>query len=508
MTFVIEDELPSIAPTWAREVWLLDPGPFIDIAFDLGVTDFVFRAKYHEAPGVRQDFTKYISIYSRGRPWRCIWIPYPGDFAVLFTHDLGWKHPAAAWPIWRATTNTLDQLRELFETELRPGHTMGHFGVFSREEESDLIPVEVQIGQEHRVLVANMPRIDNQWGEIAAFAQQVQMTDPDRTFHFHGQKSVGRTIGIGAKSFDHPVRIGWNGAFPWVLLPNGMIWQTDSVPGPVIRQWLRVIGYTPRDFELRDQKALSRRVYEANLKALRWAFLNWDRAWDFRRAADADDPDIGAPEMDWHPKSLPVRLRKTKHEDSELDRWLCNTCTLQFKCPYSREGAVCIVPDSEPAQLAEAFGTRSAVRITETLGVILQAQGNRIQAAMREEEAEREADKEEGKVKVHMNPNITRGLNTLFDRGVQLLKLLDPKVAERMSGGKLQVNILSLMGNPQNGSAPAITSQALMAAIAGELEARGISLEDASDEVIKQILTEIGTEAPEPLPIEAHSRET
>ena len=44
-----EEDILVLPGDHEREMWLLDPGPFIDIAFSQGVSNFVFRARMHEA---------------------------------------------------------------------------------------------------------------------------------------------------------------------------------------------------------------------------------------------------------------------------------------------------------------------------------------------------------------------------------------------------------------------------------------------------------------------------
>lgn len=479
---LFDEEPPVIVPNWTREMWVLDPGPFTDIAFDLGVENFVFRAKLHEMPNMRQDFTKFIDMFARGRRWNVIWTPYPGDWAVLFTSERGWNKPAAVWRIWRAGTMKLSEMTRLFETIDPPGTTLGHFGTFSRGHAN---PVNTVEGQEHRVLCANIPHDQGQWGEIATHAQQLQATDPARTLHFHGQKSVGRTIGIAAKSFDHPVRIDWISGFPRILLPNGMLWDTAKEPSPFIKQWLRIVGTKPSDFENLERKELARLTYRTNLKSLRWAFLNWDRAWDFRREVPPDE--IESSEIDWTPKALPIRLRKTKKENMELDRWLCDTCSLQLRCPYSREGAVCILPDSEPAELATYFKTRNGHQIVEALGNVLSAMAARAQRALRQETAVIEAHEEDpdSKPDVILSPELTKLMNSVFDRGVQLAKLVDPTIAHQMSS-RVNLNFSLTASNTP------MTSQALHGYVAAQLQARGIDMKDATEEMIAEILSEAG----------------
>lgn len=487
---LFDEEYSPINPTWEKEIWLLDPGPFIDIAFDMGFCNFVFRSQYHESGSVKQDFTKFIDVFSRGRAWKAIWMPWPGNFSVLFTSVKGWAAPAAVWPVWGAKEHKLEEMRRLFDEPPEPGIVLGVFGTKSR---SDAYPVAVVEGQPHRVLLRGASKDNDDWGIVATFAQRLQETNPIATLHFHGQKSVGRTIGIAAKSFDHPVRIGWNDGTPMILLPNGMIWYTNRKPTKFQHDWLRVVGVDTKELlKLKVRAEISRETYRINLLSLRWAFLNWHRAWDFRRI-EADQEDIETAEMDWEPKSLPVRMRKTKGEIMELDRWLCNTCSLQFRCPYSREGAVCIVPDSEPVELAHYFQTRNSAQIVQALGLILGAQAKRAEHGIRVEIDRADELDDKGNRKLGLSPEVTRILNSIFDRGVQLAKLVDPLLAARLAP---RTNILNLnMGDGPTQGLTAPTPQELMAGVEAELIARGINLEDATPEEIEAILVEAGTQS-------------
>jgi hypothetical protein len=79
---------------------------------------------------------------------------------------------------------------------------------------------------------------------------------------------------------------------------------------------------------------------------------------------------------------------------------------------------VCIVPDSESQELAQFFKTRDSETIIEGLGTLLAVQSRRLQVGLLDENAEGE-----------LNPEVTKIVNTLFDRGVKLAKLVNPDLA-------------------------------------------------------------------------------
>lgn len=497
MTLWDDDDIPVVKVAWQREMWVADPGPFTPICFDYGVTNFAFRGKWLDMNNMRQDFRKFMDTYARGRPWRLIYVPYPDRQAILFTSELEFDAPAAVWPIWRCDTDKWTELEELWERPQNPDTLVSRWG-------GDIW--EALEGQEHRVIVAGFPGSEHQWADIATKLMQLQATDPAKTIHSHGQKSVGRTIGIGIKSFDHHVRLGWDDGFPRILLPNGMTWRTGKEPSRTMEHWLGVVGTSSKEVKRAmkgQRKPLSELVYAINLRSLRWAFFNWDRAWDFRRAA-LDANDLEAAEADFDPKTLPLRLHRAKGEQGLLDKWLCDTCSLQFRCPLSREGAVCAVPDTEPEELAQQFGTRNSASIMLGLSNILAAQSRRANRALKAEMDKAEGEDEKGNPReFELDPALTRLLNTLFDRGVQMAKLVDPRIAAQL-GTKVNVNLLSMNGTGSGGVGQDLTPQALMGGIAAELEARGIDLADATPELIQQILSEA---AGSPAAIEASSRE-
>jgi hypothetical protein len=475
-----DEDIPQFKVNWEREFWVTDPGPFTPICFDHGVSNFVFRGKWLDMRNMRQDFRTFIDIYARGRAWRLLYVPYPDREAVLFTSDKGFDEAEAIWPVWRSDIDKWDAMLDLWDRDQNNGAMRSRLGFESTE-------------QEHRVIVAGYPNRDGEWVQIATRLQGLQVEDPNKTIHSHGQKSVGRTIGIGVKSFDHHVRLGWDDGFPRVLLPNGMQWRTaNGRPSRAMEHWLNIVGASYEEYKRNERlgrKELSAYVYSVNLRSLRWAFLNWERAWDFRRSS-ADAEDMESAETDFDPSTVKVRINRAKGELGRLDKWLCDTCSAQFRCPYSREGAVCIVPDSEPAELAELFGTRNSAQIVQGLQNILAAQSRRANSALKTE-IERSAQEDENgnPIGYVLDPALTRLFNTLFDRGLQMAKLVDPRIAAQM-GPKIGVNILNVGGGATGVGMSGVTPQALMSGVAAELEARGIRLEDATPEMVQGILIE------------------
>lgn len=468
-----DEEIAAIQVTWQQEMWVLDPGPFIDLCFDQGVDAFVFRAKFHESFTQRQDWTKFIRARARGRVWRAIWTPYPGDFAVLFDSQHGYDKPQAVWPIWRANQNSWRDLDLLIENPWSddPSMIRGAYGIDSR---SMAEPVRASADQQHRILVANFPKDASQWGRFVSEILRLASQPDAPIFHFHGQKSVARCIGMRVPAFDHPVRIGWYSGQPRILLPNGQMTLLDDLDVDKA-MWLKLVGMAPRDFNMLDRQELSRRVYDFNLRSLKWAYLNYDKAWDFRRKGRASEAG-GSEEFVPTPTRVKfIRSKRLRDQETEYDKWLCDTCIYQDTCPYSREGAVCILPGTDGEELANRFKTRNGQSIVEALGVLMSFQAKRLlQAAAKEEEAFDEKG---------LDDAVTRLANSIFDRGVQLAKLVDPAIAGRLVP-KVNIGNFNLTGG-------GMTPQALMSGLAQQLKEQGVSLEDMTEDQLGVVLAEL-----------------
>ena len=397
-------------------------------------------------------------------------MPYPGDFAVLFTSERGFSRHAAVWPVWQSTEklSVLESyLDEPWDKDLDA--IRGFYGVDSR---NGAKPIKAVKGQERRVILSQMPKSELEWGPVSRTLLEMSARQSNgHIFHFHGQKSIPRSIGLRLPSFDHPVRIDWVEGKPRVLLPNGSTQTIERVLNDDdLEMWIRIVGYTSKMLDLDDREELARAVYDLNLRSLKWAHLNFDRAWDFRRKGQAVD--IESPDAEWEPPATPVKFTKRRAGESNLDRWLCDTCAHSFTCPYSREGSVCILPDSDAKDLAQMFQTRNSAAILEALGSLLSAQTKRMNRAL-------EIEEETGK----LQPEVTKIMNSLFDRGVQMAKLVDPVIAGRTTP-KLSVNMLNVSGAGQPNSTP----QALMAGVMAELESRGVKPEEATPEQVSEIL--------------------
>jgi hypothetical protein len=127
---------------------------------------------------------------------------------------------------------------------------------------------------------------------------------------------------------------------------------------------------------------------------------------------------------------------------------------------------VCIVPDSEPQELAKFFKSRDSDTIIDGLGTLLATQANRLDKALESEEVDEK-----------LHPETRKIIESLFDRGVKLAKLLDPKLAAA-GAPKFNFNQTTITSG---------TPQALMKAITESFVAQGIPRNQITPEMIMSV---------------------
>ena len=113
-------------------------------------------------------------------------------------------------------------------------------------------------------------------------------------------------------------------------------------------------------------------MYQFNLRSLKWAFANYEQVWSMR-VVDESEVDVDDPTASW----IPVDMRYRPWATAINDKWLCDLCSISHRCPYFKPGAICIVDDTEAANLAKNFKSRNAQDILDGLGVLVGAQTER-----------------------------------------------------------------------------------------------------------------------------------
>lgn len=474
---MLDDPLYESPWSGNKEWWVLNPGPFIDICFQHGIENYVFTEKvFRFAPNMRLSPEKLLEASARGRPWRAILVEADyGDtkiaqVAVEYTSEAWFEKPVGVYPIWSAKRHSLDRLQEALDG-FEIGRPVGRFF-------GDAVDMTILEGQEMRVLVKNPPVHNAPWNDYFADLSRYKRAYPDVTFHIHGGKNLSRTLGTGVDVFDHPVRTRWVDGLPKVILPNGRETDVDGRFDKDAKMWSSYIGLRLSDvYDGRHIDDVGRKAYEFSLRSIKWACSNYEKVWTPGTGGLATDEDFDheSPDTEWQPiqdlKRMPKFIQRER-----FDMWLCDVCSLALSCPYSRPGAVCIVDDSETSELAKKFRSRKSTDIIDGLGSLLDANVKRLNRGMEAEVAN------EGRI----DPNVTKLVDSIFDRGVQLAKMVDPLMASQMSAGtKVNVGVIT------PGSATrvaAATPQELMAGVVKMLESEGISLDDATPDDVERIL--------------------
>ncbi len=268
-----------------------------------------------------------------------------------------------------------------------------------------------------------------------------------------------------------------------LTLPNGgEMTPAESWERPHVQDWLKVIGFDLEDVTLagplgvRNRRALS-------IASAFWASRHWNDPVS-RLETPEDDPEwaekvaeIGAsPEVLEALPAAKIALRKVGGASPTPvhgDMIACNSCTLFDQCRLARAGAICTLPESDMGELADFFKTRDASKVIDGLGLLLAKQADRVESVMADEAASEDS--------AVLRGDVTKMIHGLFDRGVKLAQLNDP----RLKGGP-QVSV-SLTNNAV-GQITQGSPQQLAAGVVAELEARGVRRQDITPELIEATL--------------------
>lgn len=406
------------------EVWFRNPDLYVREMIEVATYNFVWDRGYLHKKSL--DPEKFIQAY----------IPPPQDFRMLIVGN----HDQGAQEITRATTWKTAVQVPVWEY----GDPWADLEQLIEEPEYE--------GQ--RVVVTSIPHVNTGPGRrFMRLLTELQQENRQTNVHVHGLYAWRILFGLEYGSVDIDPRTDAKKGN--LLLPNGKHIKFEEAPN--WEQWITLFGYLPVELSVPRNRCMY------NIKSALWSGLHYREnikfAYKSQRTVDADS------KFATTPVAHNVMVRHVKAEEG--DKFLCNTCSLQMSCKYFRSGAVCVVPDSEPAELARFFKTRDSDAIIEGLGTLLAAQTRRLERGMQEEELNGN---------LGLSSEVTKIINTLFDRGVKLAKLVNPALAQP----NVKVNINSgtqiSMGTPQ----------AMMAEVVAQFEARGIARENITPDMIEE----------------------
>lgn len=449
------------------EVWFRNPHNYVRELAEVGVA----RIAWDRGLCVKRqiDPIKHADAYFAGKPWRILLVGEQGT--AEYTNESK-TTPVGVYPTWNAEKEELPLLEEMMQYPL---------GEDADACNDPTIPLDQRpvANQLHRVVVINIPELRTSRGR--AFMRQLkelQEDYPQCVLHVHGLYSWRVSFGMGFGATDVDPRT--NAGKGKVTLPSGkemIAEKTVNVP-----QWVTLLGMNPVDL---TREPRNRCIY--NIKSAVWASENFMENVAFAARQTGTPAPVDTTTKKVAPKEVASKSPFTAPMVAQPnDKINCDTCSLQNNCKYYRQGSVCSVPGSEPAELAKHFKTRDADQIIDGLGTLLALQARRLDRGVADENMYGELD-----------PEVTKIANQLFTNGTKLAKLVDP---QRFSGPSVQVNV----GGGGAAAIQASTPNQVLGAIVRELEARGVPRDQQTPEMVEGMLAALAQGRSQEQVIEGH----
>lgn len=432
----------------AVETWWRNPHNYIKEVAEVRHPLIAFHRGVASKKGI--DPVAFCDLYLRDQDWRCLLVGPQGTMEYSKGDKVG--KPTAVYATW-SYGDPVEQLEDLLAMNV---------GMIESVCENKDIPRDERpvLGQEHRVVIINLPPVNHGPGRrVIRMLSEMQEQYPEAIIHLNGLYSM---------------MIGYSGAFPSVDMEP----RTSAAKGNVFigagkkmryertvdfARWVHLTGMSIGELCVPRNRCIF------NMRSMLWASKHFADNYNFStKKIEPPDPDSPDREIELPRRSTsPVGSLKTK----KGDKMLCNICTLQTTCTYFRQGAVCSVPGSEPVELSKFFKTRDSDQIIEGLGTLLATQANRLKDGMEDERLSEELD-----------PEVTKVLHGLFDRGVVLAKLVNPSLNGK-PGTQIGVQINS-SGGPQ------ASIKALTAAVVAELEEKGVARDKITPEMVMNLVSQ------------------
>jgi hypothetical protein len=429
-----------------------------------------------------------------------------GKYQELWIYDHGTADsmPLEIHKIWDASANTREDLL-LFSSI--PFHELAREHLSSKMR-------EIRTGMEdfwgrykpptvNRVGISNMPLDPDHetWNIVSEVRDELE---ENWIYQYTG--------GIGVVNVNFCAMRPWSRIFGGIFdsvvvhmdhrmihIPNGA--YTRFVPSlhEATRKWLvqhedwvKMLGFTIDDLAHGGPHGSQLRM-SFNIASAYWASLNYGdlggiEGWTAPKSPDWADKvirDSGVPKTTKPPTMAKSIGRRGSTRAEFGDMVVCDKCSLFSLCKSARVGSICTLRESEMTDLAEQFNTRDANKIIGGLGRILEMQVERAEGGMAAELIDPE---------VNLDPEVTKLMNSIFDRGAKLAKMLDPKLN---GGPKFAVNVM----NQPSMQIESGNARTLMAGVVAELEASGVSRDQITTEMVMQAMT-ASTDGYQPLAIE------
>lgn len=433
----------------STDVWFRNPDNYVRELVEVEVGKIAWDRGYLVKKSIDPD--KHASLYyGRAIPWEALVIGDQGTAHI--GPDNPMTKPKGVYPTWCYGEDAA-LLEEMIAHPVGENEKV----CFDLQTPPDERPV---LGQKHVVVITDMPDVKTGIGRrFIRFLKEMQEDYPSCVIHIHGLYSFRMTFGMGFKSADYePRTLAQKGK---IVLPSGKEEKFERAHQNPL--WLKTSKFSPADLQVPRNRCIF------NIESAVWAGEWYDKLYNFSTRNTGQEIDTTSSDS----KFLPVEVKGSpivgRGKSGEGDQFHCDTCSLQTQCKYFREGAVCSVPGAEPTELARFFKTRDSSMIIDGLGTLVAAQTRRLERGMQEEEAFGE-----------LQPEVTKLINSVFDQGVKLAKLVDPS----LRGGGVNVNVHGggaasvSVGNPRQ----------MVAEIIRSLELQGVARADITPAMIQGVM--------------------
>lgn len=392
--------------------------------------------------------------FGKNPDWQTLVTGDQGCAQVDFEH--GMDKPIAVYPVWVYGEDDLSDLENMIVNPVGMSRA-----ACSTRGPADETPV---FGQPHRIILSNLPAASlSQTKSLLRNIREIQEDHEHMgsVIHLHATYAFSLMFSLGLGATDVDARAA--AAVGDFVIPPGK--RVKAERAHTVQHWVNLLDMHPSQLKVPSNRC----IY--NIKSALWAGENWTTDLKFK---------VGK-KVDLDPRDPAIRdTTKTvailgSQQAQPGDKVLCNSCSLQDKCKFYREDAVCTVPGSEVSPLAEYFKSRNADTIIDALGTVLAAQAQRVERGVAQEEDFGEID-----------PHVSKMINDLFKNGKDLAKLLNPK----LGGAGVTVNVGAAIdsGQAQDGKT------AIARAVRQIQSETGLALGEITPDLIVSMMARMGSQ--------------
>lgn len=428
----------------ASSVWFRNPGGYIRELIETSTCEVVLDRGYTRKRNI--DPWSYMDTWMPPHleHWRVLHV---GDQGTASYSSVS-SSPDAVYPTWQYGVDPMELLVWMVQNPagLDPeSYTVDGALI-------DEIPVE---GQDHIVVLTDLPNAASQ-RSFYDVVWRLQQDHPDVTLMIHGTYAAKMLLSMGWKMWDYDPRPSARGGE--VFLPNGRFMRHKDAD-PVL---VRAVGNVSMS-KLEDPKERCK----FTIRSLKYAAFHWNEdGFQTSLPTSNDEVDVETPTASWKPniiKRIPPRAEKA------TDMIACDICSLSSSCYVYRAGSVCTLPRSSGSELAKFFKTRDSGLIVQGLMELLEIQAARLEKGLNWEDDEEE-----------LSPEVSKLVNSLYRQGIDLAKLVDPKLSRPL---------VAIQNNVSTNGAATVTSgseQQLIAAAKAELEEAGVRPDEITFEMVDE----------------------